>query len=87
MKCCKYYIYKKKIEIIGLRDGEKLHEELIADNEFKKVHFLNNSIKKTATIKDNKDSKKFRSDLCINLGVEKIKNFLIKDFKLFIKKH
>ena len=78
--------YKKKIEIIGLRVGEKLHEELIADDEFDKVHFLNNSIENKVIVKTNKDTNQFRSDLCSHLSVKKVKKFLIKDFNLNIKK-
>jgi UDP-N-acetylglucosamine 4,6-dehydratase len=71
--------YKKKIKIIGLSEGEKLHEELITHNELGRAHFLNNLINKN--IKN-----EFRSDLVYNLNIKQIKKFLIKDFKLPIPK-
>jgi UDP-N-acetylglucosamine 4,6-dehydratase len=78
--------YKKKIKIVRLSEGEKLHEELITQNELAHIYFLNNSIKKNNNLIKKNFENEFRSDMVYNLNIKQIKNFLIKDFKLLIPK-
>jgi FlaA1/EpsC-like NDP-sugar epimerase len=80
------FLVKKKIKIVGLSKGEKIHKELITHNELARTYFLNNCIKKNNNLIKKNFEDEFRSDMPYNLNIKQIKNFLIKDLKLLIPK-
>ncbi len=76
----KIFKYKKSIKVIGLREGEKLHEELISSLDTHKIVFLNSKFEKIS-------KNQFNSNKVSHLNVNQITEFLIKDFKLKVKKN
>jgi UDP-N-acetylglucosamine 4,6-dehydratase/5-epimerase len=82
--------YKKKIKIIGLREGEKLYEELLEKKYLNQIYFSDNLaiLKKNNPI-NNFDTlallKIFNSNTARHLNIEEIKRFLIHDVKLKLK--
>lgn len=82
--------YKKKIKIIGSRDGEKEYEELLEKKYLNKIDFSDNLVilKKNNPI-NNFDIltllKIFNSNTARHLNVEEIKTFLIHNFKFKLK--
>lgn len=79
--------YKKKIKIIGLREGEKLYEELLEAKYLNKIYFSDNLVilKKDNPL-NNYDTasllKVFNSSTARHLNVDEIKKFLINNVKL-----
>ncbi len=72
----KIFNYKKKNKIIGLREGEKVYEELFTKKDLKNIYFL--GIKKSfSAIYKNR----YRSDKVKNLNINQIIKFIKRDFK------
>lgn len=83
---CEIFNYKFKPKFIGLRDGEKIHEKLIEDNELKRIrdkknlYFIHGSkSKKKFPLLKNKN---FNSETAEHLDINEIKRYLIKEVKI-----
>lgn len=79
----KIYNYKKKIKIIGLRSGEKLHETLFTESELDNIYEKNNLL----IVKKAKVKNKFKllynsSSDAKHLSINEIITYLKKDLKL-----
>lgn len=72
----KIFNYKKKNKIIGLREGEKVYEELFTKKDLKNIYFLGTKKNFSAIYKNG-----YRSDKVKNLNINQIIKFIKRDFK------